>query len=481
MKLNFKALFFITLLAIGCNSHGAQKEGGESATNKRPNILFILADDHRWDLLGKDHPIIKTPNLDELASKGVSFSNSFVTTPICASSRVSILTGLTERTHDFTFSRPATGVIESDNIYPKKLKEQGYTSGFVGKYEIKLSGEDFDRFDYFEPLLHSKTNTYRGDDIPQTHYIAQRAKDFIERAQDSTKPWVLNVNFWNPHALDSDKQDQYHYPAKFENLYSDITIPPAKLSDDATFAALPEFLQKSIGRVRWEYRYANDAMYQKMIKRHYRAITAVDEGVGQIIAQLEKQGMLQNTIVIYTGDNGYSLNERQLAGKWFGWEEDLRVPLIIYDPRNTKQKGVSIDKTVLNIDIAPTILDYADVEIPKAYQGDSLVGLVEGEEMPSWREEFLFEHMYQPKRVSIPPMVGLRTNTWKFVDFYKNDHLQLYNLKEDPLEKFNLAQLPEYKSKVDELRKRTADYISKYENERSEEVSSRASFLNSRE
>ncbi|WP_310735980.1 sulfatase-like hydrolase/transferase [Pseudoalteromonas sp. SR43-2] len=480
MKIYLNTLFLITLITIGFNSYGTEREDIKKTTNERPNILFILADDHRWDLLGKNHPIIKTPNLDALANQGVSFSNSFVTTPICASSRVSILTGLTERTHDFTFSRPATGVTESDNIYPKKLKDSGYTSGFVGKYEIKLSGDDSDRFDYFEPLLHSKTNTYKGSEIPQTHYIAQRAKDFIVNMEGSSKPWVLNVNFWNPHALDSDKEDQYHYPSKFEDLYSDITIPPAKLSDDETFAALPEFLKNSIGRVRWEYRYANNAMYQKMIKRHYRAISAVDEGVGQIIAQLEKLGMLQNTIVIYTGDNGYSLNERQLAGKWFGWEEDLRVPLIIYDPRNTKQ-GVTIDKAALNIDIAPTILDYANVAIPKMYQGNSLVGLVKGEEIPSWRDEFFFEHMYQPKRVSIPPMVGMRTGNWKFVDFYKNNYLQLYNLIEDPQEKFNLALLPQYKSKVEYFRKRTGEYIKAYEDQRTIEVKERTHFLNSTE
>lgn len=477
----FNTLFLITLITIGFNSNGTEREDVEKKINKRPNILFILADDHRWDLLGKNHPIIKTPNLDVLANQGVSFSNSFVTTPICASSRISILTGLTERTHDFTFSRPATGAIESDNIYPKKLKDSGYTSGFVGKYEIKLSGEVSERFDYFEPLLHSKTNTYKGSEIPQTHYIAQRAKDFIVNVQNSSKPWVLNVNFWNPHALDSDKKDQYHYPAKFENLYSDITIPPAKLSDDATFEALPDFLQKSVGRVRWKYRYANDAMYQKMIKRHYRAISAVDEGVGQIIKQLEQLDMLKNTVVIYTGDNGYSLNERQLAGKWFGWEEDLRVPLIIYDPRNTKNQGSNIEETALNIDIAPTILDYASVAIPETYQGSSLVSLVKDEQVSLWRDEFFFEHMYQPKRVSIPPMVGVRTNNWKFVDFYKNNYLQLYNLLEDPQEKFNLASLPEYKSKVEYFRKRTGEYIKMYEDQRTIEVKERANFLNSRQ
>ena len=246
MKMHIKVLFVMIFLLFGCDSHTADSTSSENEITNRPNILFILADDHRWDLIGKSHPIIKTPNLDELAGQGVSFSNSFVTTPICASSRVSILTSLTERTHDFTFSRPATGSIESGNIYPKKLKDSGYTSGFVGKYEIKLSGEVSERFDYFEPLLHSKTNIHNGREIPQTHYITQRAKDFIVNAQDSSKPWVLNVNFWNPHALDSDKEDQYHYPAKFENLYSDITIPPAKLSDDATFAALPNFLKHQI-------------------------------------------------------------------------------------------------------------------------------------------------------------------------------------------------------------------------------------------
>ncbi|CAM3969463.1 MULTISPECIES: sulfatase family protein [Pseudoalteromonas] len=478
MLIYCKYMFFIFLISISFASLSVAAEEKETESGQ-PNILFILADDHRWDLLGKTHPIIKTPNLDKLADQGVRFSNSFVTTPICASSRISILTGLTERTHDYTFSRPPTGKIESENIYPKQLKNQGYTSGFVGKYEIKLTGEDFDRFDYFEPLLHSKTNTYKGNDIPQTNYITQRAKDFLERAQDSSKPWVLNVNFWNPHALDSDKKDQYHYPAKFEHLYTDITIPPAKLSDDATFAALPEFLKTSMGRVRWEYRYSNEALYQKMIKRHYRAISAVDEGVGQIIQQLEKLDMLKNTVIIYTGDNGYSLNERQLAGKWFGWEEDLRVPLIIYDPRNTSQQGQVIDKTVLNIDIAPTILDYARVAIPESYQGQSLVDLMEGKTPANWRDEFFFEHMYQPKRASIPPIVGVRNNTWKFVDFYKNDYIQLYNLKDDPQEKVNLAQLPEYKSKVEELRKRTAYYIDKYESQRTEEVKSRTSFLNS--
>ena len=474
-NLNKSLLILIAVLFI---APACAKIVNNQEATARPNILFILADDHRWDLIGKTHPIIKTPNLDQLAEQGVRFSNAFVTTPICASSRVSILTSLTERSHDYTFGRPKTGAIESANSYPNQLKNNGYLSGFVGKYEIKLTGDHFERFDYFEPLLHAKTNTYKGMTLPQTEYIAKRANDFIERSQSAAQPWVLNVNFWNPHALDSDKQDQYHYPAKFDSLYDDVTIPPAKLSDNHSFNQLPEFLKQSIGRTRWEYRFATDAMYQKMVKRHYRAISAVDEGVGSIIKQLRKLNMLDNTVIIYTGDNGYSLNERQLAGKWFGWEEDLRVPLIIHDPRNSENKGVSIDETVLNIDIAPTILEYAGVSKPATYQGESLVDLVKGIKQPNWRDEFFFEHMYQPKRVSIPPMVGVRTQQWKFVDFYKNDHKQLYNLIDDPNEQNNLADVPEFKGVLKRLSTKTKNYILKYENARTDEVKNRDSFLN---
>ncbi|RDV25434.1 DUF4976 domain-containing protein [Alteromonas aestuariivivens] len=473
-------LSFITALLLLLSTVGGLSKalaGGEDARPSRPNILFILADDHRWDLLGNIHPIIKTPNLDRLAEQGTYFSNAFVTTPICASSRISILTGLTERTHDFTFGRPPTGAIESQNVYLKLLKDSGYRSGFVGKYEIKLSGDDSERFDYFYPLLHSKTNEYQGKELPQTYYITQLTQDFIESSAGD-QPWAIAVNFWNPHALDSDKENQYHYPAEFENWYADVTIPPAKLSDDASFEQLPEFLQQSIGRVRWEYRYANEAMYQKMVKRYYRAISAVDQGVGMILKTLEQSGMADNTIVIYTSDNGYNVNERQLAGKWFGWEEDLRIPLIVYDPRKPASHGKQRSDYVLNIDFPATMLDLAGIPAPETYQGESFLPMLDGQTPPSWRHEFFFEHMYQPKRVSIPPMAGVRTQDWKYVNFYKHGHQQLYSLKADPDERENLAQLPEYQGILNTLSQRTAHYIERYENQRSEEVKARKDFVN---
>ncbi|WP_246036965.1 sulfatase-like hydrolase/transferase [Thalassotalea litorea] len=474
-------LMMVSLTMMACNS-ASMPEHGTQASPARPNILFILADDHRWDLIGKYHPIIKTPNLDRLANKGTVFTNAFVTTPICATSRVSILTSLTERTHDFTFGRPATGIDESNSIYPKILKDNGYRSAFVGKYEIKLSGKSEDKFDYFKELLQTRTVEYQGEEIPQTYHIAELAKAFIAQPENDNTPWVMAVNFWDPHAHDSDQENQYHYPEEFEQYYQHVTIPDAKFSRDTTFAELPQFLQESIGHVRWQYRYGSDELYQKMVKRHYRAISGVDKAVGMIYAELEKQGIADDTVIIYAGDNGYNINERQLAGKWFGWEEDLRIPLIIYDPRNKAAQGQEKSEMALNIDIAPTILALAGVQAPKSYQGESLVPLLQNDQhaSDSWRQEFFFEHMYQPKRVSIPPTVGMRTKQWKYVDFYKHDFQQLYDLTKDPQEAKNLANSPQHQAILKELSERTDVYIQEYERQRTSEVKQRTSFVNQR-
>ncbi|WP_369410356.1 sulfatase family protein [Neiella litorisoli] len=469
------AVLFTGMLSA-CKPTDSKVETVNQVAPERPNILFILADDHRWDLVGKYHPIIKTPNLDTLASKGTVFKNTFVTTPICASSRISILTGLTERTHDYTFQQPATGVQESAAMYPAMLKQAGYRSAFVGKYEIKMSGDDSDRFDFFKPLLQAKTEQYEGQELPQTYYIAELAKDFIEQNKEGKQPWTMSVNFWNPHAHDRDQQNQYHYPAEFESWYEDVTIPAAKLSDDASFANLPQFLRESIARDRWQYRFGNEATYQKMTKRHYRAISSVDRAVGMIYQALEQTGQADNTIIIYTGDNGYAMNERQLAGKWFGWEEDLRVPLIIYDPRQP-QDNQEIAQMALNIDIAPTILALAGVDIPQTYQGKSLLPLLDNEDT-EWRGEFFFEHMYQPKRALIPPIVGVRTDKWKYIHFYKHDHQQLYDLQNDPEEAVNLATDPAYQQVVSDLAARTLSYIERYEAQRSDEVKARGRYKN---
>lgn len=476
---------FFVLGLTGCAKNStipltAQSDSTQTANEERPNILFILADDHRWDMLGKYHPIVKTPNLDTLADNGTIFKNAFVTTPICATSRVSILTGLTERTHDYTFQQPTTGVLESSNMYPNLMRQDGYETAFIGKYEMRIAGDNAERFDYFKPLLQARTEIYEGQNLPQTYYIAELANDFIEQSAQNDKPWTMSVNFWNPHAHDFDTQDQFHYPEEFEDMYEDIVIPAARLSDDEVFDALPEFLKNSVARDRWRFRFATPQMYQKMVKRYYRAISSVDKAVGMIYDKLKAVGQADNTVIIYMGDNGFTLNERQLAGKWFGWDEALRVPLIIYDPREKSTAGNEVNEIALNIDIPSTILGLAGTEIPVNYQGENLLPLLYQIPDTEWRAEFFFEHMYQPSRVYIPPTVGVRTKKWKYVDFYKNDYEQLYDLANDPGEEFNLINEPEYRDIARKLSVKVDDYISLFESQRSEEVKSRESFINVR-
>ncbi|MEN8777804.1 sulfatase [Glaciecola sp. HTCC2999] len=482
---SLSAIVLLGLTGCGVNSTAStaaevRADTAQTAATERPNILFILADDHRWDMLGKYHPIVKTPNLDTLANNGTVFKNAFVTTPICATSRVSILTGLTERTHDYTFQQPTTGVVESANMYPNLMRQDGYETAFVGKYEMRIAGDNAERFDYFKPLLQARTEIYEGNELPQTYYIAELANDFIEQSSQNDKPWTMSVNFWNPHAHDFDTQDQFHYPEEFAGMYDDVVIPPARLSDDEVYDALPEFLKRSVARDRWKFRFATPEMYQKMVKRYYRAISSVDKAVGMIYDKLEAVGQADNTVIIYMGDNGFTLNERQLAGKWFGWDEALRVPLIIYDPRVKASAGNEINEFALNIDIPSTILALAGTETPESYQGESLLPLLYQSADSQWRNEFFFEHMYQPSRVYIPPTVGIRTNKWKYVDFYKNGYEQLYDLENDAGEEFNLIDNPQYRDTVQQLSAKVDDYIALYESQRSKEVKSRKSFINVR-
>ncbi len=430
----------------------------------RPNILVIIADDHRQDLIGKYHDIVQTPTLDSLCNNGIYFNNSYVTTPICAASRASILTGLTERTHEYTFQRPAVSSIYASTSYPQILKENGYRTGFVGKYGCKLSGADSDRFHSYNNRSQSINESYDGQTIPQTYYIANKARDFIEDAENNytNSPWCMSVSFWNPHAHDSDLADQYHYPPEFETLYDDVTIPDARISDTNTFNSLPEFLRTSKARERWGWRYETPEKFQRMTKRYYRAITAVDKGVEMIRNKLSELNIDDNTVIIYMGDNGYMINERQLAGKWFGWEECLQVPLIIYDPRTNAVKGVELDQIALNIDLAPTIAELAEIPIPDNYQGRSLYPLMTGAD-PLWREEFFFEHYYNPSTgTPIPRNEGVRTENWKYVNFYEDSYEQLYDLQNDPGEVTNVAYQAAYSNILEELRNASSAYIGLY-------------------
>ncbi|TDI38805.1 MAG: mucin-desulfating sulfatase [Acidobacteria bacterium] len=338
----------------------------------RPNILFFLSDDQRNDQMGAaGHPILETPTMDRLAAEGVRFTNAFVTTSICAASRATILTGLYERSHRFTFTTPPLTRKLTDQSYAAVLRDAGYHTGFVGKIGVQFEPGAVEKmFDSYETL--DRDPYFREQRDGTTRHISQIAGDkAIEflRSLDGDKPFSLSISFNAPHAEDNDKEDHYPWPRVMDGKYDDVSVPARHLSEQSVFDSQPEFLKDSLNRERWYWRWATPDAYQKNILGYYRMISGVDHVMGRVLDEVDRLGLAENTVVVFSSDNGYYLGSRGFAGKWSHYEESLRVPLVIYDPReDAAQRGRIEEPMVLNVDIPATILAIAGVEAPDAYQ-----------------------------------------------------------------------------------------------------------------
>lgn len=426
------------------------------AQEKRPNIIFILTDDQRWDALGfAGNKLIQTPEMDRLASAGVYFQNAFVTTPICAASRASIFTGMYERTHGYTFGQGDIKQPYIDQSYPMLLKNSGYFTGFFGKFGVNYAGfdqlfdvgESYDRNGAFKDRRGYFFKTIDQDTVHLTRYTGQKAIEFI-RDSPKEKPFMLSLSFSAPHAHDP-AEKQYFWSQEFDTMYQDLVIPDPLLKEDFYFQAQPDYVRTGENRTRWKWRYDTPEKYQHSVKGYYRMISEVDAEIGKIRQELIEKGIADNTVIILMGDNGYFMGERQLAGKWLMYDNSLRVPLIIYDPRNPIHKPV--DEIALNIDVPSTIFDFAGISIPTSWQGRSLATVVRGENSLGDRSEFVTEHLWEVDIIA--PSEGLRTTSWKYFR-YRNDltHEELYDLENDPQEINNLAGNQIYKEKLAEMR-----------------------------
>ncbi|MFO7575649.1 MAG: sulfatase-like hydrolase/transferase, partial [Bacteroidales bacterium] len=368
----------LPFLFIGCSVlAGCTSARQEIVQNKRPNIIFILTDDQRWDALGyAGNRIIQTPEMDRLAGEGTWFRNAFVTTPISAASRASILTGMYERTHGYTFQQGPLKEPYMQLSYPVLLGLNGYHTGFFGKLGVtyKYAEKIFNETDIYDRNgNHPNRNGYfyksiGTDTAHLTRYTGYQAQQFILNAPED-KPFCLSLSFSAPHAHDN-APEQYFWQEKTDHLYSDIDIPPPVLGENEYFNVLPEEVREGFNRLRWTWRFDTPGKYQNSVKGYYRMISEIDDEIGELRKLLEERGLAGNTIIIFTSDNGYYLGERQLAGKWLMHETSLRVPLIIYDPG--EKKHLEVDDMVLNIDVTKTILDIAGVKVPGEYQGISL-------------------------------------------------------------------------------------------------------------
>ncbi|OYU66469.1 MAG: sulfatase [Cytophagaceae bacterium BCCC1] len=457
----YPLLIFVSI-AFGF-SFKAKKEGGIL----KPNIIFILTDDHRADALGyAGNKYAFTPEMDKLAKGGTYFKNALVTTPICAASRASILSSMHERSHRYTFQ---TGDIKQEymeNAYPKILKNAGYFTGFYGKFGVNYKKldelfdvhEDYDRNGKYPDKRGYFFKTIGTDTVHLTRYTGQKAIDFIENAP-MDKPFCLSLSFSAPHAHDN-APDQYFYDEQTSHWLENQKIEPPLLAEDKFFMAQPKEVKNGFNRLRWTWRFDEPAKYQQMVKGYYRMIAGVDLEITKIRAELKKKGLEKNTVIIVMGDNGYFLGERQLADKWLLYDKSIRVPLIIFDPRNKVHQDIT--EMALNIDIPATILHMAQIKRPNIYQGKSLVPLIDKQISHLRRDTVLIEHLWESE--NIPPSEGVRTKDWKYFR-YVNDMSweELYNLKTDPLEIYNLAKNPKYRLVLNQLKKETANLINKFQ------------------
>ncbi|MEM7199239.1 MAG: sulfatase [Planctomycetota bacterium] len=438
----------------GCSSPRPNGEGPAAEGRMPPNIVLLLTDDQRADALGcAGHPVLRTPHLDAMARRGQRFAHAFVSTSICAASRASILTSLHEGVHGYTFGTSPLADQFTTESYPALLRAAGYRTGLVGKVGVKMPAGALARlFDHCEPM----TPPYRadgpdGDARHLTDRVGDAAIRFL-RAEDS-RPFCLSVSFNAPHAEDSNPK-QYIWPPTEDGLYREPPIASAGPEEAALFEAQPSFLRESLNRERWAWRFDTPAKAQSMIAGYYRMISGVDRVVGRIVDALADRGVADETVIIFSSDNGYFLGERGFAGKWLIHEPSIRVPLVVVAPHLPDVRGGVVQQAVaLNLDLAPTILDFAGVAIPEHYQGRSLLPLLRGA-APDWRDDFYYEHRFAHAR--IPKSEGVRDARWTYARYFEQDPVfeELYDRDADPAQRHNLAGAPESAPVLTRLRAR---------------------------
>ncbi|NBO91857.1 MAG: DUF4976 domain-containing protein [Planctomycetia bacterium] len=420
--------------------------------DKPLNIVVLYADDWRHDSLGcAGHPVVKTPNLDQLASEGFRFTRNYVTTSICGVSRATLFTGQWMSRH----GNPAFAMFKTPwaETYPGLLRNNGYYVGHVGKWH---NGKfPADRFDFARAYAGRHwMKQADGKEIHVTRKNELDAMDFL-RKRPTDKPFCLTLAFFATHAEDGHVKQYLPQPESLK-LYADATIPVPKTATDSHFRKLPPFIanDRNEGRVRWRWRFDTPERYQSSMKNYYRLATEVDTVCGRVVSELKRQGVLEDTLVIFTTDNGYFHAEHGLADKWYPYEESIRVPLIVRDPRmQAERRGKTSEAMTLNVDLAPTLLKAAQVGVPSRMQGRDLGPLYLAKTPPAWRTEYFYEHATIGDIKRIPSSEALVRTDVKYIWWPDFKHEELFDLRADPLEERNLAADPERARQLAELRK----------------------------
>ena len=501
------AILITGIFAFGCANQSQKKEEVQ-----KPNILYIMSDDHAYQAVSAyGYGLNKTPNIDRIAQEGAIFKTTFVANSICAPCRATVLTG--------KFSH-VNGKVDNVNPYnwdqpnfAKLLQQAGYQTALFGKIHLAGAPQGFDYWSvlpgqghYYNPdfIVNGERKRFPG-------YVTDITTDFVlewlDKKRDKTKPFCVLYQQKAPHR-------NWKPAPEYLNLYDDRTFdPPANYFDDyegrGTAAKTQEmkidghgqwghdfkmvidpdgnetglarelkrFDEKQLADWNAAYDPKNDAMkaaklegkelaiwkFNRYIKDYLRCIKSVDDGVGKVLDWLDENGLAENTIVVYTSDQGFYLGEHGWFDKRFMYEESFRTPLLIRYPKEIKP-GSEVGKLIQNIDFAPTLLDFAGVDIPEAIQGESFRNIVNGKS-DEWRDALYYTYYEYPSVHMVKRHYGVRTDRYKLIHFYYDiDEWEMYDLEKDPSEMKNIYDDPAYvdvredmHQKLEELREKYGD------------------------
>ena len=412
---------------------------------KPKNILVVLTDDHRYDAMGfmKTQDFGDTPTLDRLAREGVHFRNAFVTTALCSPSRASIFTGLYAHQHKVVDNNHPIppGLV----FYPEYLQAAGYETAFIGKWHMGDEGDDpqpgFDHWVSFKGqgsyLPSSDGLNVDGRKVPQKGYITDEltdyALDWIEKRTPG-QPWMMHLAHKAVHA-------EFIPAERHAGRYANETFRyPASMKAGAP--GRPAWVENQ--RNSWHgvgYPYHGKLDISDYYKRYMETLLAVDESLARVLKLLEDRGELDETLILYLGDNGFMFGEHGLIDKRAAYEESMRVPMLARCP-SLFPAGSHVDQVVANIDIAPTLLAAAGLEAPADMAGVNALPLAQGKPVP-WRTELLYEYYWERNFPQTPTVHALREDRYKYMHFHGIwDIDELYDLAEDPHEEDNLLARP---------------------------------------
>ena len=445
-----------------------------AAPGRPPNIVVFMTDDQRWDALSAaGNRILKTPNIDRIAAAGARFTEAFVTNAICGPSRASFLTGLYSHAHGYISNADPPAFehqqgIEARTTYVELLRDAGYRTALVGKWHLRGSPADsgFQHWvtfpwqgTYFDPdmIANGASVRMRGHSCD---VVGDQALAFLREAPRD-RPFCLLIHFKAPHR-------SWEPPPRFADAFAGVEIPAPRTFEDRlegrpealrrasnAIADMTDFAQRGVppDLPREERKRRN---LQELVKNYYRVLLAVDENVGRILDLMAERDLARDTVLVYTSDNGFFLGEHGLFDKRLMYEPSIRVPLLFAWPGRVPAGLVDGRHMVLNVDLAPTLLEAAGLRAPAGIHGASFLPLAEGRDV-EWRDAFLYEYFEYPAAHCVRKNRGIRTERYKLIHFFEEpQEWELYDLAADPDETVNLATRPEHRRRVGELRQRLA-------------------------